>query len=95
MPIRNGTLLKLVDPIHLAPTSCRSCSTTAIRNSCKINLALSAVPEFTAFENGASAALKGRIQHRPEIDYLERAFDESKYGKFSNQPYLEVTIPLH
>ena len=27
------------------------------------------------------------------IDYLERAFDESKYGNFSRQPYLEVTFP--
>jgi phytoene dehydrogenase-like protein len=37
--------------------------------------------------------MKGRIHIGPEIDYLERAFDESKYGKFSRQPYLEVTIP--
>src|SRR2546429_8273647 len=37
--------------------------------------------------------LSGRIHIGPEIDYLERAFDESKYGNFSKQPYLEVTIP--
>ena len=34
-----------------------------------------------------------RIHIGPEIDYLERAFDESKYGNFSRQPYLEVAIP--
>ena len=39
------------------------------------------------------AALKGRIHIGNEIDYLERAFDESKYGNFSQQPYLEATIP--
>ena len=37
--------------------------------------------------------LSGRIHIGPEIDYLERAFDESKYGNFSKQPYLEITIP--
>ena len=37
--------------------------------------------------------MKGRIQIGHEIDYLERAFDDSKYGSFSRQPYLEVTIP--
>jgi phytoene dehydrogenase-like protein len=37
--------------------------------------------------------LKGRIHIGHEIDYLERAFDECKYGNFSRQPYLEATIP--
>ena len=48
---------------------------------------------FTALKNGDASALKGRIHIGPEIDYLERAFDESKYGNFSRQPYLEATIP--
>src|SRR5207244_5899677 len=58
----------------------------------KVNLALSGRPKFTAL-NGDGEALKGRIHIGPEIDYLERAFDESKYGEFSKQPYLEVAIP--
>jgi phytoene dehydrogenase-like protein len=58
----------------------------------KVNLALSGLPDFTAL-NGNPEALKGRIQISPEIDYLERAFDESKYGGFSRAPYLEITIP--
>jgi phytoene dehydrogenase-like protein len=59
----------------------------------KVNLALDGLPTFTALKNGNSAALSGRIQISHGIDYLERAFDESKYGEFSKQPYLEVTIP--
>ena len=55
----------------------------------KVNLALSGLPRFTAPENGRAEALKGRIQIGHEIDYLERAFDESKYGNFSRAPYLE------
>jgi phytoene dehydrogenase-like protein len=58
----------------------------------KINLALSALPSFTALK-GHEDALRGRIHIGPEIDYLERAFDESKYGNFSPHPYLEVTFP--
>src|SRR5438270_2648939 len=88
------TLLKLTDPVHLSPEFVqriqhyRGNGTVA-----KVNLALSGVPQFTALQNGASASLKGRIHIGHEIDYLERAFDESKYGQFSKQPYLEVTIP--
>jgi phytoene dehydrogenase-like protein len=89
------TLMRLVDPSHLAPDfvqkikNYRSMGTVA-----KINLALSALPEFTALKaKGNGNLLRGRIQISPEIDYLERAFDESKYGSFSRQPYLEITIP--
>jgi len=89
------TLMHLVDPTHLTPDfvqkikNYRSVGTVA-----KINLALSALPEFTALKApGNSTLLQGRIQISPEIDYLERAFDESKYGNFSRNPYIEITIP--
>jgi len=88
------TLLKLTDPVHLSPDfvqrlqNYRGNGTVA-----KVNLALSALPKFTALKNGDSSALRGRIHIGNEIDYLERAFDESKYGNFSRQPYLEAAIP--
>jgi len=89
------TLMRLVDPAHLSPDfiqkikNYRSMGTVA-----KINLALSALPEFTALKaKGNAELLKGRIQISPEIDYLERAFDESKYGNFSRNPYIEITFP--
>jgi len=88
------TLLKLTDPVHLSPNfvqrlqNYRGNGTVA-----KVNLALSALPRFTALRNGDNSALRGRIHIGNEIDYLERAFDESKYGNFSRQPYLEVAIP--
>lgn len=53
----------------------------------------SGLPKFTALNNGDSSVLRGRIHIGNEIDYLERAFDESKYGNFSRQPYLEAAIP--
>jgi phytoene dehydrogenase-like protein len=88
------TLLKLTDPTHLSPDFVqkllhyRGNGTVA-----KVNLALSALPNFTALKNSDDTVLKGRIHIGHEIDYLERAFDASKYGNFSPHPYLEATIP--
>jgi len=93
------TFLRMVDPVHFDPDFLmkvqhyRSSGATA-----KINLALSALPDFPARASVAASesdqrALLGRIHIGPEIDYLERAFDASKYGEFSPAPYLDVTIP--
>jgi phytoene dehydrogenase-like protein len=89
------TLLKLVDPIHLSPDFVNKLQHYRMPGTvAKVNLALSGLPEFTALKGASdSGALNGRIHIGPEIDYLERAFDESKYGNFSKQPYLEVAIP--
>ena len=87
------TLLSLVDPTHLTPDFVMKLQNIRMPGTvAKVNLALSALPKFTALD-GNEAALRGRIHIGPEIDYLERAFDESKYGNFSQHPYLEVTIP--
>jgi len=60
----------------------------------KLNLALDSLPTFTALKQSADrSALSGRIQIGPGIDYLERAFDASKYGEFSPAPYLDISIP--
>src|ERR1051326_1315636 len=87
------TFLKLVDPVDLDPNfmvkirNYRAPGTVA-----KINLALDALPAFGGV-NGDKTKLSGRIHIGPEIDYLERAFDASKYGEFSAEPYLDVAIP--
>ena len=88
------TLLGLVEPVHLEPDFLtklqhyRSSGTVA-----KVNLALDRLPSFRSQNGASSTALSGRIHIGPEIDYLERAFDASKYGEFSRQPYLDITIP--
>jgi phytoene dehydrogenase-like protein len=88
------TLLQLVDPTHLVPQFAQRLQNyRAMGTVAKVNLALSGLPQFTALKNGNTSALSGRIQIGHEIDYLERAFDESKYGQFSKQPYLEIAIP--
>ena len=89
------TLLKLVDPTHLSPDFVQKLQHYRTPGTvAKVNLALSGLPKFTAL-NGTrdNSVLSGRIQIGYEIDYLERAFDDSKYGNFSRAPYLEATIP--
>ncbi len=87
------TFLKLADPSLLSPTFTKRLQNYRMNGTvAKVNLALSGLPTFAAL-NGNSEALSGRIHIGPDIDYLERAFDESKYGSFSRAPYLEVTIP--
>lgn len=95
------TLLNLVDPVHLTPgfvVKLRNFRANGVL--AKVNLALDGLPHFTAVKdsNGANgipnaAALSGRIHIAPEIDYIERAFDASKYGRFSEQPYIEAYLP--
>jgi phytoene dehydrogenase-like protein len=88
------TLLKLTDPVHLSPDFVQKLQHYRGNGTvAKVNLALSALPTFTALKNGDGNALKGRIHIGHEIDYLERAFDASKYGNFSPHPYLEAAIP--
>jgi len=88
------TLLKLTDPTHLSPDFVQKLQHYRGNGTvAKVNLALSGLPTFAALKNGDGAALKGRIHIGHEIDYLERAFDSSKYGNFSPHPYLEAAIP--
>ncbi len=52
--------------------------------------------EDAVLKGGAKKATfppAGRIHIGPEIDYLERAFDDAKYGDFSRQPILDISIP--
>lgn len=61
-------------------------------SSAKVNLALDRLPEFSC-RPGDGPHLQGDIAIAPSIDYLERAYDEAKYGAFSRRPYLNVVIP--
>jgi phytoene dehydrogenase-like protein len=90
------TFFNLVDPSQLDPTFAnRMKNFRANGTVAKVNLALGSLPTFIAMDaaEGFLKALSGRIHIGPEIDYLERAFDASKYGDYSQAPYLDVTIP--
>ena len=61
-------------------------------SSGQVNLALDALPDFTCMP-GPGAHLRGAISISPSIDYMERAYDAAKYGRFSPRPYIDIVIP--
>ena len=60
--------------------------------SAKVNLALGELPDFTCLP-GRGPHHRGAISISPSVDYLERAYDEAKYGEFSRRPYMDIVIP--
>jgi phytoene dehydrogenase-like protein len=61
-------------------------------SSGKVNLALDALPDFKSLP-GQGAHLRGAISISPSIDYMERAYDDAKYGRYSRRPYIDMVIP--
>jgi phytoene dehydrogenase-like protein len=62
--------------------------------SLKINVALAELPSFTACPGVAPGPQhRGTIHICPDLDYIERAYDDAKYGRPSARPVLECTIP--
>jgi phytoene dehydrogenase-like protein len=88
------TFLKLLDPRDPEDEF-----VTAIRNfriegtSCKINLALNGLPEFKAYPGAPGPHHRATMHICPSIEYVERAWDDAKYGRPSERPLLELTIP--
>jgi phytoene dehydrogenase-like protein len=61
-------------------------------SSGKVNLALDGLPDFTCMP-GPGPHLRGAISISPSIDYMEQAYDDAKYGRFSRRPYMDMVIP--
>jgi phytoene dehydrogenase-like protein len=61
-------------------------------SSGKVNLALDALPSFSALP-GYGEHLRGAMSMSPSIDYMEQAYDDAKYGRFSRKPYIDMIIP--
>jgi phytoene dehydrogenase-like protein len=93
-PVR--TLLGLVDPVHLTPSFLQRVQQYRSKGVvAKVNLALDELPKFSALERSKvdGDPYSGRIHIGPSMNYIEHAFDDSKYGDFSREPYLEVMLP--
>jgi len=61
-------------------------------SSGKVNLALDALPDFKSLP-GSGIHLRGAVSISPSVEYMERAYDEAKYGRFSRRPYIDIVIP--
>jgi phytoene dehydrogenase-like protein len=60
--------------------------------SVKLNVALSELPAFPSWDQEGDLH-KGLAAVSPSIEYLERAWDDAKYGRMSEHPYVEVVFP--
>ena len=86
------TLVGLLDPVALGPSlGWRAGNIRTPGVVAKVNLGLRRLPKFSAADD--ESQLAGRIVVAPGIDAMERAFDATKYGRLSERPILEATIP--
>jgi phytoene dehydrogenase-like protein len=89
----NLTFLKFVDPGELPADFLDDVRRYKFRGSSgKVNLALDALPDFTCLP-GEGPHLRGALSISPSVEYMERAYDQAKYGAFSRRPYIDMVIP--
>ena len=87
------TFTRLVEPKTLPDDLVEGVRRYKFRGSSgKVNLALAGLPDFTCLP-GNGPHLRGAISISPSIEYLERAYDDAKYGEFSRHPYMDIVIP--
>jgi phytoene dehydrogenase-like protein len=87
------TFMKMIGEQHLPDDFCTDLKRYKYRGSSgKVNLALDGLPDFKSMP-GPGAHLRGAISISPGVEYMERAYDEAKYGRFSRRPYIDMVIP--
>ncbi|MCK5408542.1 MAG: NAD(P)/FAD-dependent oxidoreductase [Candidatus Krumholzibacteria bacterium] len=89
----NRTFLKMVGEEHFDDDFNRQIKRYKFRGSSgKVNLALDRFPDFSC-RPGDGQHVRGDLAIAPSIDYLERAYDQAKYGEFSQRPYINIVFP--
>ena len=89
----NLTFLKFIEKGHLPEDFVEEVRRYKYRGSSgKVNMALDALPDFKCLP-GPGAHLRGAISISPSVEYMERAYDDAKYGNFSTHPYIDCVIP--
>ena len=87
------TFLNLLDENDLPSDFVKDINNFRIRGSSgKVNLALDGLPNFSALP-GSGHHLRGAISISPNYDHLEKAYDDAKYGNFSESPYMDIILP--
>jgi phytoene dehydrogenase-like protein len=88
------TLLSLLGAEHLPDEIVDELSTFRNRSpSAKVNLALSELPDLAARPGKELGPQHPEIMISPSLEYLERAWDDAKYGRFSEGPMIDAVIP--
>jgi phytoene dehydrogenase-like protein len=89
----NLTFLKFIEARELPGDFLEDVRRYKYRGSSgKVNLALDGLPDFTCLP-GPGNHLRGAISISPSMEYMERAYDQAKYGEFSRRPYIDMVIP--
>src|SRR5207248_181984 len=87
------TFMKMVGEQHLPEDFVDDIKRYKFRGSSgKVNLALAALPNFKSMP-GPGPHLRGAVSISPSVDYMERAYDDAKYGRYSRRPYIDIVIP--
>src|SRR5438105_379541 len=87
------TFMKMIGCEHLPEDFVDSIKRYKFRGSSgKVNLALDALPNFKSMP-GPGPHLRGAVSISPNVDYMERAYDYAKYGRYSRRPYIDIVIP--
>jgi len=87
------TFLKIIEAEQLPGEFLEELRRYKFRGSSgKVNLALDALPDFRGMP-GPGVHLRGAISISPSVEYMERAYDDAKYGNFSRRPYIDIVIP--
>ena len=87
------TFIKMVGAEHLPEDFVDDINRYKFRGSSgKVNLALDALPDFKCMP-GPGPHLRGAVSISPSIEYMERAYDDAKYGRYSRRPYIDMVIP--
>jgi phytoene dehydrogenase-like protein len=87
------TFMKMVGSENLPGDFVDDVSRYKFRGSSgKVNLALDGLPDFRCLA-GNGPHLRGAISISPSVEYMERAYDEAKYGRYSRRPYIDIVIP--
>jgi phytoene dehydrogenase-like protein len=87
------TFLDLLPPGTIDPAMEAAVRRYKFRGSSgKVNLALDGLPDFRSLP-GPGEHLRGAISISPSVEWMERAYDDAKFGWFSRRPYVDVVIP--
>ena len=85
------TMIDMVDVAQLDPEFVHAAGNVRARGvQARVHFALGALPAFRGVD---AEAMRGVISIAPELNYIERAYDDAKYGRVSAKPVLEIEIP--
>jgi phytoene dehydrogenase-like protein len=89
----NLTFVKMIGTEHLPDEFVEDIRRYKYRGSSgKVNMALDGLPSFTCLP-GPGPHLRGAVSISPSIEYMERAYDQAKYGRYSRRPYIDIVLP--